>query len=243
MRRIRFSDEAGYVRRGELVDSTIEAGDCTYDLDVVDVLPPTTATKILGIGANNPTFIEESDKYDWPEEFSDHPMYVKPPNCLVAHGDTAVLPAVGDVIFELEFGVVVGQQCRNVARADAIDVVKGFTCYNDITDRSGSEWLEIKAFDCSAPVGPVVASPDEVPDDAEMTLRVNGEVRQRGRRSEYIHTVEDVVSNFSSHRTLEPGDVLSLGTASGGLDSLADGDDVELEIEGIGTLAHDVTFA
>jgi len=123
-----------------------------------------------------------------------------------------------------------------------MDVVEGFTCYNDITDRSGSDWIEIKAFDSAAPVGPVVASPDEVPEDALMTLRVNGEVRQQGRRSEYIHDVVDVVSNFSRHRTLEAGDVLSLGTASGGLDNLADGDAVELEIEGVGTLEHDVAF-
>jgi 2-keto-4-pentenoate hydratase/2-oxohepta-3-ene-1,7-dioic acid hydratase in catechol pathway len=242
MRRVRFRDEAGQSRAGELIDGTIESGARSYDFESVDVLPPTEPTKLMGIGANNPSFIEESDKYDWPEAFSDHPMYVKPPNCLVGHGDTTVLPADGDVIFELEFGVVIGRQCRNVRPEDAMDVVEGFTCYNDITDRSGSDWIEIKAFDSAAPVGPVVASPDEVPEDALMTLRVNGEVRQQGRRSEYIHDVVDVVSNFSRHRTLEAGDVLSLGTASGGLDNLADGDAVELEIEGVGTLEHDVAF-
>lgn len=75
-----------------------------------------------------------------------------------------------------------------------------------------------------------------------MELRVNGEARQKGRRSEYIHTVTEVVEGFSQNRTLEPGDVLSLGTASDGLDNLNDGDEVELEIEGIGTLRHDVEF-
>lgn len=242
MRRVRFRDEAGVARDGELVGQQIQAGGRSYDFDVVDVLPPTDATKLLGIGANNPSFIKKSDEYGWPDEFSDHPMYVKPSNCFVGHRSTVVLPPDGDFNFQLEFAVVIDEQCRNVPVAEAMDVVEGYTCYNDITDFSGGDWVEMKAFDNAAPIGPVVATPDEVPEDAEMTLRVDGKVEQRGQRLDYIHSVPEVVSHFSVNRTLEAGDVVSIGSASGDLDNLHDGDSVELEIDGIGTLQHGVTF-
>lgn len=154
MRAARFRDNAGVERTGELIDGVIKSGGRTYETDEVAFLPPASPTKLLGIGANNPAFIESSDNFDWPESFSDHPMYIKPPNCLVGHGGTVTLPKEGDFVFELEFGVVIGKQCRNVAKSEAMDAIKGFTCYNDVTDLtdlSANDWLNIKSFDNSAP--------------------------------------------------------------------------------------------
>jgi 2-keto-4-pentenoate hydratase/2-oxohepta-3-ene-1,7-dioic acid hydratase in catechol pathway len=182
MRTVRFRGPSGVVRTGDWTDSGIEFGGETYDAAEVDVLPPTEPTKILGVGANFPSFVSESDTYDWPTDAANHPRYVKTPDSLVGHGGTVVLDDEGEFVHELELGVVIGRQCRNVSRADADSVIAGYTCVDDVTNRAGGDWVRIKNFDTSAPVGPVVAAPSVVPQDATMELRVNGEQRQRDNR-------------------------------------------------------------
>jgi 2-keto-4-pentenoate hydratase/2-oxohepta-3-ene-1,7-dioic acid hydratase in catechol pathway len=97
-----------------------------------------------------------------------------------------------------------------------------------------------KAFDGSLPIGPVLATPDEVPDDAALRLRQNGEVKQESTREHLIFSVPELVADVSELLTLEPGDVIATGTPFGP-DALADGDEVEVEFEGVGTLKNRVT--
>ncbi|MEF8780403.1 MAG: fumarylacetoacetate hydrolase family protein, partial [Haloferacaceae archaeon] len=171
-------------------------------------------------------------------------LFLKPPNALAAHGDTVTVPAGKERIdWEAEIGVVVGRQCRNVAAADAMDVVAGFTCVNDLSNREDQRaeqnWVRGKAFDNAAPIGPCVATPEEVPEDASVQLRVNGETKQDGSRDQFIFDVPTLIEEITAYLTLEAGDVIATGTPEG-VGALADGDTVEVAVEGVGVLEHDV---
>ncbi len=241
MRSVRFRDPAGSTRRGELdEDGVVRFGDSRYDLSSVDVLPPTTPDKLVCIGRNYAEHAAERG-----EDVPDRPLlFLKPPNTLAGHGDTVTLPAGKKQIeHEAELGVVIGEQCRNVDAAEAMNVVEGFTCVNDISNRDDqrreTNWVRGKAFDGAAPIGPVVASPEHVPEDAAIRLRVNGEVRQDSTRDHLIFSVPELIEEITAYMTLEPGDVISTGTPEG-VGPLEDGDLVEIEIEGVGTLEHGV---
>ena len=240
MKRVRFRDPAGTVRHGEWTDDEIRFGGRSYDHGEVDVLPPCEPTKLVCVGRN---YVAHADERD--EEVPDRPLlFLKPPNALSSHGDTVTLPAGKErVEHEAEIGVVVGAQARNVAAEDAMDYVAGFTCANDVSNRDDQDreqnWVRGKAFDNAAPLGPVVATPDEVPDDATVELRVNGETRQQGSRDQFVFDVPELVEEITTYLTLEPGDVILTGTPAG-VAPLEDGDRVEVEVEGVGTLEHGV---
>ncbi|RBI61223.1 2-hydroxyhepta-2,4-diene-1,7-dioate isomerase [halophilic archaeon] len=240
MRRVRFRDPAGSVRNGEWTDAGIAFGGETYDPDDVDVLAPADPTKIVCVGLNYADHAAERDK-DLPERPL---LFLKPPNAVSAHGDTVTLPAGKDRIdHEAELAVVVGEQCRNLTPEDAMDAVAGFTCADDLSNRDDQDreqnWVRGKAFDNSCPLGPVLATPDEVPADAAVRLRVNGDLRQESSRDEFIFSVPELLAEITTYLTLEPGDVVLTGTPAG-VGPLSDGDRVEVEVEGVGTLAHDV---
>jgi 2-keto-4-pentenoate hydratase/2-oxohepta-3-ene-1,7-dioic acid hydratase in catechol pathway len=242
MRHVRFRDPAGAVRTGEWLDDGVAFADDEYDLSEVDVLPPCEPSKLVCIGRNYADHAAEMDS-----DVPDRPMlFLKGPNTLASHGSTVTLPAGKDrVDHEAELGVVIGAQARNVPEEAAMDHVAGFTCVNDLSNRDDQReeqnWVRGKAFDGAAPIGPVVADPEDVPDDARVQARVNGEVRQDGSRSQLIFSIPELVEEITSYLTLEPGDVISTGTPEG-VGPLSDGDRVEIEVEGVGTLEHDVRF-
>ena len=240
MSRVRFRDPAGSVRSGEWHGDAVSFAGTTYDLNAVDVLPPCDPTKIVCVGLNYADHAAERDK-----DVPDRPLlFLKPPNALSGHGDTVTLPAGKERIdFEAEIAAVIGESARDVAAEDAMDHVAGFTCLNDLSNRDDQRaernWVRGKAFDNAAPVGPAVAPPEAVPADADIELRVNGEVRQSSSRDQFIFTVPELIEEITTYLTLEPGDVISTGTPSG-VGPLADGDAVEVELDGVGTLEHDV---
>ena len=243
MRTVRFRDASGLRRVGQwhASDDTITAGGKTHTPDDVDILPPATPTKIICQAGGYMDHREESGFDDLPDRPE---LFMKGPNCVTAHGDTIELPPEKDVVeFEAEFAVIVGQQCRAVAEDEAMEYVEGFTCVNDISNRDDQDrernWVRGKAFDGSLPMGPVVTSPDEVPPDATLTLRQNGEVQQKTSRDMMIFSVEELVSEISRLITLESGDVIATGTPYGP-DALEAGDTVEVEFEGVGTLRNRV---
>ena len=243
MRTVRFRDPAGSTRVGEWTDGTIEAAGETYAAADVEVLPPAEPTKIVCVGLNYQDHADERNS-----EIPDRPLlFLKPPSSLSAHGDTVTLPAGKErVDHEAELAVVMGEQARDVAADEAMEYVAGFTCMDDVSNRDDQDreqnWIRGKAFDNSAPLGPVLASPDEVPDDAAVELRVNGETRQRSSRDEFIWSVPELVEEITTYMTLEPGDVISTGTPAG-VAPLEDGDEVEVEVEGVGVLRHGVRQA
>ena len=240
MKYVRFRDPAGSVRRGEYRGGAIYFGDSEYHVDEVDVLPPSKPSKIVCIGRNYAKHAEERD-----EEVPDRPLlFLKPPNALAGHGDEIRLPEGKErVEHEAELGVVIGEQCRDVDADDAMNVVAGYTCVNDVSNRDDQDkeqnWVRGKAFDGAAPIGPVLATPDEVPEDASVALRVNGETRQDSTRDHLIFSIPELIEEITTYMTLEEGDVIATGTPEG-VGPLEDGDTVEVEIEGVGTLEHDV---
>ncbi|WP_306061609.1 fumarylacetoacetate hydrolase family protein [Natronococcus wangiae] len=241
MRTVRFSDPSGLVRTGTWTDSGIESGDRSYDSEEVTLLPPSDPTKIVCQAGGYVDHREESGFDDLPDRPE---LFMKTPNCVVGHGDAIELPPGRDEVeFEAEFGIVIDEQCREVSEAEAMDVVRGFTCVNDVSNRDDQaeerNWVRGKAFDASLPMGPVLATPDEVPDDARLELRLNGEVKQETTRDMMIFSVPELVAEVTELITLEPGDVIASGTPFGP-GPLSDGDVVEVEFEGVGTLENRV---
>ncbi|MFB6280628.1 MAG: fumarylacetoacetate hydrolase family protein [Haloferacaceae archaeon] len=239
MRRVRFRDEAGTNRVGEWTGGEIRAAGRTYDPGSVTVLPPVEPTKIVCVGWNYHDHIEEKGA-----EIPDRPeLFLKPPNAVSSHRSTLALPPDRTVEYEAEFGVVIGEQCRNVDAEDAARVVDGYTCVNDLSNRDDQwderNWVRGKAFDNAAPIGPVVADPADVPDDAAVRSRLNGETRQDSSIDQFIWSVGELIEEITALVTLEPGDVIATGTPYG-VGELSDGDHVEIEIEGIGTLENAV---
>ena len=255
MKRVRFRDGAGTARTGEWVDESgvpadtatcgpggvIEAAGQTYDPDAVDILPPVEPSKVVCVGLNYADHADEQDS-----DLPDRPLlFLKPPNALASHGSEVPLPAGKDrVDYEAELGVVIGQQCRNVAEEAAMDVVAGYTCVNDVSNRDDQRqeqnWVRGKAFDNAAPIGPVVADPEHVPADAQVRLLQNGETRQSADRTHLIFSVPELIAEITTYLTLEPGDVVATGTPEG-VGPLADGDEVTVSVEGVGRLTHTVS--
>lgn len=240
MRKVRFRDPAGTVREGRWEDENPVFSGQSYDLDEVDILPPTEPSKIVCVGLNYVDHAEETDS-----EIPDRPLlFLKTPNTVASHRSTVTLPEDKERIdYEAELGVVIGTQCRSVPEDRARDVIAGYTCVNDLSNRddqrSEQNWVRGKAFDNAAPLGPVLATPDEVPDDASVELRVNGETKQHSTTDNLIFSIPELIAEITSLITLEPGDVIATGTPAG-VGPLNDGDDIEVEIEGVGTLSHDV---
>jgi 2-keto-4-pentenoate hydratase/2-oxohepta-3-ene-1,7-dioic acid hydratase in catechol pathway len=251
MKQVRFRDPAGSVRTGEWVGDDgqpadtqtageggqIRFADRSYDPDEVDTLPPCEPSKIVCIGRNYAKHADERG-----EDVPDRPLlFLKAPNALASHGSDVRLPENRYVEYEAELAVVIGEQCRNVSETEAMDVVAGYTCMVDVSNRDDQDreqnWVRGKAFDNAAPLGPVLASPEHVPADASIELRLNGETRQSSTREHLIFPIPELIAEITSYMTLEPGDVIATGTPEG-VGELADGDEVTVEIEGVGRLSH-----
>lgn len=240
MYRVRFRDPVGSVRTGTWTDGTISSGDQSYSIDEIEVLPPTQPSKIVCIGHNYRRHVEELDK-----PMPDRPfLFLKAPNTYAGHGDQVELPPELDrVDHEAELGVVIGEQCRRVSAADATGVIAGYTAVDDVSNRDdvGSDpaLVRVKGLDGAAPMGPVLATPDEVPSDAYVRCRVNGERRQEGQLDDLIFPIPELIEEITRFTTLEAGDVISTGTPEG-IGPLSPGDEVAIDIEGIPTLKHGV---
>jgi len=204
-------------------------------VEEIDLVP----SKIIGIGVNYRAHAVEMGK-GLPEEPL---MFLKPSSALISDGGQIQRPSGYErVDYEGELGVVIGQRARGVTREQALDVVMGFTCINDVSVRDlqkkDGQWTRAKGFDTFCPLGPrIVAGLD--PSKLRISTRVNGQVRQDSSTADLIFGVPEIVAFVSSHMTLEPGDVISTGTPSG-VGNLSVGDEVEVEIEGIGILKNTV---
>jgi 2-keto-4-pentenoate hydratase/2-oxohepta-3-ene-1,7-dioic acid hydratase in catechol pathway len=157
------------------------------------------------------------------------------------------------VDYEAELAVIVGGRARNVSESEALKYVFGYANANDVSSRDlqfseGGQWTRSKSIDTFCPIGPYIATRDEVPDPQSLWIRciLNGEVMQDGTTDKMIFSVAELVSFLSQGMTLEPGDVILTGTPPGvGMARdpqvwLRAGDEVSIEIEGLGTLTNPV---
>ncbi|GAB6077031.1 fumarylacetoacetate hydrolase family protein [Desulfurobacterium crinifex] len=203
----------------------------------VKFLSPTRPSKIVAVGLNYKAHAEEMGK-PLPEEPL---LFMKPSTAVIANKMRIFLPEMSErVDYEGELAVVIGRKCRKVTPEEAPDYILGYSCFNDVTARDfqqkDGQYTRAKSFDTFAPYGPWISTSVD-PLDLKITTRVNGEVRQEGKTSDMIFSPFELVSFISQIMTLLPGDVIVTGTPPG-IGPLDDGDRVEVEIEGIGTLIN-----
>ena len=168
----------------------------------------------------------------------------KSPNAVIGDGDTMVLPDVPATIFEgeAEIALVIGKRARNVAAADAMDYIFGYTNFIDGSARGllppGNTFYQMKSRETFAPIGPYLVTKDEIdnPQKLQITLKNNGVVMQNFNTDDMAHKIPRCIEFVSAIHTLEPGDILATGTNHRGLNPFMDGDRIELECEGLGVL-------
>jgi len=205
--------------------------------DTAELLPPVVPTKIVAVGRNYAEHAKELGN----EAPSEPIIFLKPPSALLPPNGTIVRPPQSQrVDFEGELAIVIGKTARNIAAADWRSVVLGFTCANDVTARDlqkkDVQFTRGKSFDTFCPLGPCIET-DLDPSALSLRTRVNGEVKQNGNTRDMVFNCGAIIEFITSVMTLEPGDVILTGTPAG-VGPLAAGDQVEVEIEGIGVLQN-----
>jgi len=202
-------------------------------------------SKLICIGLNFKDHAEEAKMTPPPEPV----IFFKATSAIVGPNDDLIIPRGAEKVdWEVELAVVIGAKASYVDEADAMKHVAGYVLHNDYSERAfqlerAGQWVKGKSCDSFAPLGPFVATADEVGDvhNLKMWLKVNGQTRQDGTSANLIFNIPHLVSYLSQFMTLLPGDVISTGTPAGvamGFDPppyLKPGDLVELGIEGLGT--------
>jgi 2-keto-4-pentenoate hydratase/2-oxohepta-3-ene-1,7-dioic acid hydratase in catechol pathway len=180
-------------------------------------------------------------------------LFAKWPNTLIGPGEPIVIPPVTEQVdYEAELGVVIGSRVRGASEENALEAVRGYLCLNDVSARdlqfSDGQWVRGKSLDTFCPVGPELVPAAEVPDPQALRIRatVNGEVLQDSSTSLMIFSVAEIVAYVSRAITLEPGDLIATGTPAG-VGAFRDpqiwlrpGDEVTIEIDGLGALTNPV---
>jgi 2-keto-4-pentenoate hydratase/2-oxohepta-3-ene-1,7-dioic acid hydratase in catechol pathway len=170
--------------------------------------------------------------------------FLKTPNSIIGDGDKMVLPDVPATIFEgeAELAAVIGKRASNVTQAEALKYVFGYLNFIDGSARGlppdNNSFYQMKARDTFAPIGPYLVTADEVPDPLKLQVRLwnNGVLMQDYNTSDMAHKIPRCIEWISSIHTLEPGDIVALGTNHRGLNPFMDGDQVEIEVERLGRL-------
>ncbi|AKQ68401.1 Fumarylacetoacetate hydrolase family protein [Myxococcus hansupus] len=209
--------------------------------------------KFLCLGLNYVAHASEAT-YETPK----HPVvFTRLPSSLIAHGEPLVVPTCSEQLdYEAELAVVVGRTGRNIPKERALEWVAGYTLFNDGSIRDYQkrthQWTLGKNFDGTGPLGPELVTPDELPEGARglrIQMRVGGEVLQDATTSDMIFDVATVIADLSVAMTLQPGDVIAMGTPSGVGAArkpprfLRDGDLCEVSVEGVGVLRNPVARA
>ena len=222
-------------------------------LDDATLLAPVPRPgKVVAIGRNYKDHAAESGS----EPPASPLIFSKWPSSVIGPGDEIRWdPALAtQVDYEAELGVVIGRTARRVSEADALSYVLGYTCVDDVSARDlqfgDGQWVRGKSLDTFCPMGPAIVTTDEIPDPQvlDIACHVNGRTLQQANTSDMYFGVATIVSHCSQAFTLEPGDVIATGTPAGvGIFRdppilLGDGDEVVVEIEGIGRLVNTCRF-
>ncbi len=209
--------------------------------------PVVFPNKVIAAPANYRLHIEEMRrvvKEHAPEMKEVHAIerygvFLKAPSSIIGPGATIELPFPDRrTDHEVELGVVIGKNARNVKAADAMDYVFGYTGVLDITVRGDEDRSTRKSFDTFTPVGPVLVTRDEIPDPHDLRLRlwVNGELRQNGNTRDMIWNIPRLIEYASHVMTLYPGDLFSTGTPDG-VGPIKPGDEITIEVEQVGRMS------
>ena len=233
-----FEGDTIRVLKGTFFEDPLPTGE-EVPFDDVRLLAPVLPSKLVCVGKNYAAHAAEFDM-EVPEEPL---LFLKPSTAVIGPEEPIhLLPISRRVDYEGELAAVIGRVARNVRTEEAARVILGYACGNDVTlrdlQKTDDQWARAKGFDGSCPLGPWIET-DLDPTDVRVETRVNGEVRQGGQTSDMVFGVATLIEYITSFMTLLPGDVMMTGTPEG-VGKLAPGDRVEVEVDGVGTLANPV---
>jgi acylpyruvate hydrolase len=249
------TDLGAVIKAGQLVDiaAILAHTDSTvhYQLDELDLqVPIATPGKILCLGLNYMDHIAEGpfEKQPFPA------IFMRSPTSLVAAHKPILAPRMSNTMdYEAELAVIIGQTCKHLTPDNALDVIAGYSCFNDGSvreyQRHTIQWTMGKNFDQTGPFGPVLVTPDELPpaaDGLKIECRLNGQTVQSSTTDMMIFKVVETLVYITEAMTLDAGDIVVMGTPSGVGHGrkpplwMQDGDVVEVEIEKIGLLSNPV---
>jgi 2-keto-4-pentenoate hydratase/2-oxohepta-3-ene-1,7-dioic acid hydratase in catechol pathway len=215
----------------------------THPLKSVKLLVPTEPSKVIALAGNYKSHLKDAEpdpRFDIPQPF------FKAPSCLIAQGESIVIPpGTAEVHYEAELVVVIGKRAKDVSPASAPDYIFGVTCGNDISARDWQkndvQWWHAKGSDTFGPCGPFILSGVDY-NNLWLTLRLNGETKQRQNTKDQIQNIVNTVSFISKHVTLNPGDLIFTGTP-GKTSPIQPGDVVEVELEKTGLVLRNKVVA
>ena len=205
----------------------------------VKLMAPCSPTKIIAVGLN---YRDHAQELGMP--VPDTPViFLKPPTTVIGPEDAILYPgASSQVDYEAELGIVIKERAKNIRPEEASRHILGYTCANDVTARDlqkkDGQWTRAKSFDTFCPVGPWIVTGLD-PDDLLVESYLNGKRRQSSRTSQFIFKTDFLVSFISQVMTLYPGDLIITGTPAG-IGPMTPGDEIEVRIEGIGSLKNTV---
>jgi 2-keto-4-pentenoate hydratase/2-oxohepta-3-ene-1,7-dioic acid hydratase in catechol pathway len=216
------------------------------------VLPIERPGKIICVGLNYRDHAEEQG-VPLPEVPL---LFAKWQNTLIGPGEPIVIPpAVTKCDYEAELGVVIGSRVKDVSAENALEAVVGYICVNDVSARNlqfaDGQWTRGKSPDTFCPVGPALVPRDQIADPQDLAIRavLNGEVRQESTTANMVFGVADLIAYITRVITLEPGDLIATGTPAGvgafrkPPAFMQPGDEITIEIEGLGSLTNPVAAA
>jgi 2-keto-4-pentenoate hydratase/2-oxohepta-3-ene-1,7-dioic acid hydratase in catechol pathway len=229
------------ILQGTFFEDPIPTGE-EVPIDDVRLLAPILPSKLVCVGKNYAAHAAEFGM-----TVPDEPLlFLKPSTAVIGpHDPIRLLPISKRVDYEGELAVVIGRLARDIRAEEAFRVILGYTCANDVTlrdlQKTDDQWARAKGFDGSCPLGPWIET-DVDPNEVRLWTRLNGDTVQSGQSQDMVYGVATLIEYITSFMTLLPGDVLLTGTPEG-VGRLSDGDVVEVEVEGVGTLSNPVVGA
>jgi 2,4-diketo-3-deoxy-L-fuconate hydrolase len=210
------------------------------DKDAATLLAPVSPSKIVCVGLNYKDHALEQNKPLPPEPL----LFIKPSTAVIGPGQAIEAPAwAGRVDHEAELGVVIGKECRNISRAQALEYVAGYSIALDMTVRGSEDRSFRKSPDTYSVLGPWLVTRDDITDPGvlDLWLTVNGQHRQRTNTSMLIYDVPRLIEYASMFYTLLPGDIIMTGTPEG-VGPVVPGDVIDVGIQSIGTMQVNVVL-
>ncbi len=249
----RFTSLLDVFRAGALKEAKTVISGVRPDLPLseIELLPPLASPeKILCVGIN---YVNRGKDYDLAENPKYPSMFYRAPNSLVGHGQSLIRPKISEQLdYEGEIAMVIGRECKNVAKEDALEVIAGLTLCNEGTIR---DWLrhgrfnvtQGKNFDASGSIGPWIQTDVDLTKPLHLTVRKNGQVTQDETTANMVFSFADLIVYITKIMTLKPGDIISTGTPvrkdvkpEAPPIWLKPGDVIEIECPGIGVLRNPV---
>ena len=221
------------------IDTYWRMTDEVFPLAGAKLLAPCVPKQIICVGFNYRDHAREFH-VDVPKEPA---LFTKAAHTVIGNDGKIIYPRQShEVVYEAELGVVIKKRMKDVAPEDVPDYILGYTCANDVTARdlqlSDVQWLRSKSFDTFCPLGPWLET-DLDPTDLSIKLYLNGQLKQNGRTSDMVYNPYEILSYISQSMTLDAGDLILTGTPMG-CGPMLPGDEVVVEIEGIGKLRNEV---